>query len=77
MPCAQQAVTNHWPELRLWHWHGVVPRPYSVGKCVVHDGDLERFPFVSEEWGLAWVVGGVYCPISVRRALRPLRGRFE
>jgi len=42
-----------------------VPRPYSVGKCVVHDGDLERFPFVSEEWGyLGWWVVSILSHIG-------------
>eukprot|EP00962_Isochrysis_galbana_P039036 scaffold13968_cov119-Isochrysis_galbana.AAC.5 len=37
--------------IRLVLFFSVVPRPYSVGECVMHGGDLERFPSISEEWG--------------------------
>eukprot|EP00962_Isochrysis_galbana_P018345 scaffold5296_cov105-Isochrysis_galbana.AAC.9 len=39
-------------DVRLVLFFSVVSRPYySVGECVMHDGDLEGFPSIAEEWG--------------------------
>ena len=42
--------------IRLVLFFSVVSRPYySVGECVMHDGDFEGFPSISEERGyLGW-----------------------